>query len=192
MKREMKRVLNPTIWRTCRALAGATRLSLLRRLILAPGQTVTQLAEAEGLSVPRASQELRRLQSRGLLRAERLGAFVRYYPDPDPQVATAKPILKAVVGDRDWISFGMGDGIRLVGEGMSYERRLDILRELKRGAREEIALRESVGQPWVSFRRHLRVLRRCGWVERDGGAWRLAANGHPLAKCLRGFLDSEA
>ncbi len=143
-----------------------------------PGRTVGELAEAEGVSLPRASQELRRLQSRGFLRAERVGAFVRYRPEPDPQVSTARPILEALA------RAGEEEGIRFVAGGLSHPRRVDIVRELKRGARAEGALQAAVEQPLISMRRHLRELRRRGWVEREGRRWKIAALEHPLAKCL--------
>ena len=188
MKRERRKRLNPTLWRTCRVLTGATRLALLRRLLRKPGQTVSQLAEAERVSMPRASQELRRLQSRGLLRAERRRGHVRYHPDPDPQVATARPILAALGRDREWLATGAAERIRRLAAGASYERRLDLLRELKKGPRDAPALRAAAGQPAISLYRHLYELRRCGWVTQERRQWRLAANGHPLARGLRKLI----
>lgn len=88
--------LHPTLWRTCRVLAGPTRLRLLRRVIARPGLTVQQLADAQDIGKSRASQELRRLQSRGLIQARRKSARVAYHPVPDPLVATAKPLLEAM------------------------------------------------------------------------------------------------
>ncbi|NCA82389.1 MAG: transcriptional regulator [Opitutae bacterium] len=188
MKREFIGPLNPTLWRTCRILSGKTRLALLRRLLQEPGQTVTQLAKAEGLSLPRASQELRRLHSRGLLQAERIGAFVRYWPQPDPQVSTAKPILQAV---RDmWDRFPLeGEAhIQSIAEGLSYPRRIDMVRELKKGAIGGAALQAAVRLPTVSLWRHFRALQQSGWVEREGRLWRVAPNDYPLAECLMNLL----
>ena len=69
---------------------------MLQRIIRSPGLCVSDLAAAEGISLGRASQELRRLQSRGLVRVERILRYVRYYPESDPLVASAKPILEAM------------------------------------------------------------------------------------------------
>ena len=88
--------LSPTLWRTCRVLAGGTRLALLRRVIKHPGLSVSELAAADKIDLARASQDLRRLQSRGLLRRHQAGVHVLFRPLPDPQVATAAPLLKAV------------------------------------------------------------------------------------------------
>lgn len=41
--------LNPTLWRTCRMLAGTTRIRLLRELHTHPGQSVSELARAVGI-----------------------------------------------------------------------------------------------------------------------------------------------
>ena len=87
--------LTPTLWRTCRVLSGATRLELLRRIIEMPDQCVAELTEALGLSETRASQELRRLQSRGLVQVAREGRWVRYRPVTVPKVPSAKPLLAA-------------------------------------------------------------------------------------------------
>ena len=35
------KTLNPTLWRTCRMLAGANRIRLLRAIFAQPGQSVT-------------------------------------------------------------------------------------------------------------------------------------------------------
>ena len=94
--KDMAMELHPTLWRTCRVLSGETRLKLLRLIIATPGKTVSRLAEETGIGLSRASQELRRLQSRGLVQTVRKGSFVHYLPDPDPQVPDAKPLLLAM------------------------------------------------------------------------------------------------
>lgn len=177
-------MLNPTLWRTCRILAGKTRLSLLRRLLKDPGQTVTRLAEIEELSVSRASQELRRLQSRGLLRAERTGAWVRYRPLPDPQVPSARPILQAVGEMYSRFPAAADEQILATAAGLSHARRIDLVRALRAGPADIAELCLRVPMPSISLWRHLRELEAGGWAERDGRRWKLAANDSPLAKCL--------
>ena len=176
--------LNPTLWRTCRILAGPTRLSLLRRLLKNPGQTVTWLAEAENLSLARASQELRRLHSRGLLQAERTGPWVRYRPLPDPQVPSARPILQAVSEMVSRYPAAFDEQILATAAGLSQARRIDLVRALRAGPVELARLRVLVPMPSISLWRHLRELEARGWVEQDGRRWKLAANDSPLAKSL--------
>ena len=165
-------------------LSGKTRLALLRRLLKEPGQIVTRLAEEEGVSVPRASQELRRLQSRGLLQAERRGAYVVYRPLPDPQVSSAQPILEAVGETFVRFPSAATEQIVATASGLSHARRIDLVRTLRMGETEVDRLAEAVPMPAISLWRHLRELEVRGWVERAGKVWRLAANESPLAKCL--------
>ena len=109
--------LHPTLWRTCRVLAGPTRLRLLRRVIARPGLTVQQLADAQDIGKSRASQELRRLQSRGLIQARRKSARVAYHPVPDPLDESNHTDRIDRDGDR-WIWCGPCDGFRLDGHAV--------------------------------------------------------------------------
>ena len=180
--------LNPTLWRTCRILAGKTRLSLLRRILKQPGQTVSQLAEAEGISLPRASQELRRLQSRGLLKAERSGLFVKYHPISDPQVLSAKPLLQAIREMFARFPPATDELGIMMAAGFSHARRIAIVRVLQKGPGDIHALRLAVRMPIRSLSYHLRLLQKGGWIQRGGTVWELAPNDYPLAKCLRRLL----
>lgn len=62
---------------TLRALAHPKRLLMLH-LLGSGGMSVSALASALDLSLPNASQHLRVLRDRGLVRAERVGHGVRY------------------------------------------------------------------------------------------------------------------
>ena len=176
--------LSPTLWRTCRVLTGTTRLSLLRRIIRNPGQSVSELAAAEKIDLARASQELRSLQARGIASVERRGRTVRYYPESDPLVASAKPILRALqeacakyppAGDEQTVALA---------QGLSHARRIAVVQALQAGPRKFQALQAAVQIPGQTLWHHLRFLEAGGWVERTRGQWRLAPNDHPLAKCL--------
>jgi DNA-binding HxlR family transcriptional regulator len=180
--------LNPTLWRTCRILSGRTRLALLRRVVRRPGQTVSQLAKAEGISLPRTSQELRRLQSRGLLQAVRTGLFVKYHPIPDPQVAMAKPLLQALQEAFSRFPASADDQGILIAAGLSHIRRLAIVRELRKEPRDIPGLSARTRIPGRALWRHLRLLEQGGWVQREGAVWEIAPNDYPLAKCLMGLL----
>ena len=126
------RSLNPTLWRTCRALAGPKRLGLLRQILQNPGRNVSKLAEVTRIGESDASQELRRLQSRGLLRRSLQGAQVIYRPIPDPQVASAAPLLKALQAVWAEASVNDEDLIRIA-TGLAHERRVEIARILRQG-----------------------------------------------------------
>ena len=171
--------LTPTLWRTSRVLAGPARLDLLRRILAAPGTRVADLAAAAGLSESRASQELRRLQARGVVQAVRQGPGVAYQPVTDPTVATAKPLLaaaKAALAKRP-----MEETIR-VAKAFGHERRLNIVRALREGPRGFAELAAMAGMPEMALFRHLRVLRAGGMVRKAKRGWELAPNAHPLAR----------
>lgn len=180
--------LNPTLWRTCRVLAGATRLRLLQRLLKDPGRTVSALAEAEQISRPRASQELRRLQSRGLLRAERRGAEVRYWPLPDPQVGSAAPILRALEKGLHTASAAGREEIRRLAAGPAHPRRVEILRVLQAGPQTVKDLCRITQIPFRAMHRHLHCLQASGWAMADAERWQMQIPPHPLADCLRRLL----
>ena len=176
--------LSPTLWRTCRMLAGATRLALLRRIVQCPGQSVTELAASEKIDLARASQELRRLQARGIVSVEREGRYVRYYPEADPLVSSAKPILRALQeACAKWSPTSDETTARLA-QGLAHTRRIAVVQALRDGPRPFGNLQAAVQFPGQTLWHHLRILEAGGWAERERGRWKLARNGHPLAACL--------
>ena len=180
--------LSPTLWRTARVLSGATRLGLLRRIVEKPEQTVSELAEALKLSRPRASQELRRLQARGIVQASRDGVWLRYRPVPDSLVSSAAPILAAM--KETFLRFPETEDERTVrvATAFSHARRLAIIQELMRGERTAAELQQHPGMSEMAVYRHLDLLQ-AGWVvRRNGQTWRLEAWGHPLTLCLMDLL----
>jgi len=179
--------LSPTLWRTARVLAGETRLELLRRIINQPGQTVSELSRSLALSLPRASQELRRLQSRGLVQAVRKGLTVRYRPVPDPLVASARPILDALE-QAFRASPPDNEPVRNTARAFSHEKRLAIVRELIRGPRSVYELQGLLRMPGMTAYRHLHQLENAGVIRRMNRQWELAATEDPLGACLVGLL----
>lgn len=180
--------LSPTLWRTCRILSGATRISLFRRIIQIPGQCVSELAKAEKVSRPRASQELRRLQSRGLVRVERSGRYARYYPESDPLVSSAQPLLRAMGETFGRMKPETGEQIAKMAMGLSHAKRMDIVRALRAGPLDIRGLAAKLRMPVETLRHHLGFLENGGWVECAETTWKLAANDSPLAKCLMNLL----
>lgn len=181
--------LNPTLWRTCRVLAGPTRLHLLRLVLAKPGATVSGLAADAGIGLSRASQELRRLQSRGLVGVERHASFVQYLPTPDPQVPSARPLLQALKASFDRGGPAQDEDIRLLAIALSHPRRILIFRELLDGPRTLPMLQSSLGIPYPSAIRHLRLLKEGHLVRVRSGLFRPVRNSHPLAQCLGTLLN---
>lgn len=177
--------LTPTLWRTSRVLAGPVRLNLLRQILGGGVPCVMELAAAAGLSEPRASQELRRLQARGLVRAVRQGRYLVYRPVPDPKVPSAKLLLAAA---RAALA-GRPDAETLrVAQAFGHDRRLTIVRTLLRGPQRASRLCATTGIPVPALFRHLGILAAGGLVRRTRSGWELAPSRHPLAKALHKLL----
>lgn len=176
--------LNPTLWRTCRVLAGPTRLRLLRLILAKPGATVSRLAADAGIGLSRASQELRRLQSRGLVGVKRHQSFVHYVPTPDPQVSSARPLLLALQAAFARGGRAQDETIRHLAAALSHPRRILLLRELSNGPRSLPMLQSSLDLPYLAALRHLHGLEKGGLVRHRSRLFRLARNAHPLARCL--------
>ena len=180
--------LHPTLWRTCRVLSGKTRLDLLRAIANSPDQTVTHLAAQLSISVPRASQELRRLQSRGLIQAIRSGVHVFYRPTPDRLISTAEPLLRAMQDAFRLFPPSEDESAIRIATALSHERRIVILRLLLIGPTSSLALQEISGMSRDAVHRHLAKLRNAELIRRDGKQILIAENPHPLAKSLIGIL----
>lgn len=184
--------LHPTLWRTCRALGGKTRLELFRLVADQPGQTVAELARTVRISRPRASQELRRLQSRGLLKAVREGRFVRYHPVSDPLVPTAKPILQAMLECFRRFHASADSEISKVAAAFSHSRRIAILCELAKGPRSFNQLASATGNSAALLDHHLEPLQQAGLIMLHRRSIRLADTTHPLAQCLIRLAKKDA
>lgn len=184
--------LHPTLWRTCRVLAGPTRLRLLREIIIAPDRSVSRLAESIGIKLSRASQELRRLNSRGLVQTMRIGPEVRYNPDADPQVPVAQPLLKALSRGLRRSSDAGIEECRRIARAFSHPRRIAIGRELLRGPRTFAGLAFALKMPAVAVRRHLRLMMRFGVIKRRENHYVFIPGMHPLSLCLARLFKQQA
>ncbi|MDD3440087.1 MAG: winged helix-turn-helix domain-containing protein [Kiritimatiellae bacterium] len=186
------KMLNPTLWRTCRMLAGSTRIQLLRELHDRPGQNIAALAKAVGISQPYASQEMRRIQSRGFLRPVHQGASLIYQPAPDPQVASAAPLLKAVLAAMEAQSAPHDADISRIAAGLSHERRIALVRSLLQSSKTTAQLRAEIPMAPCSFDLHLRTLIASGFVQRQNRTLSFQVPNHPVAKALARLLRQGA
>lgn len=184
---EMK-TLNPTLWRTCRMLAGANRIRLLRAMFEKPGQSVSELAQAIGIGISDASQELRRIQSRGLLQSSREGARVVYRPEADPQVPTAAPLVKALKTAFEQFPPERDEEMCKLAFGLAYPRRIAIARALQAAPQSEGDLCLSLKLSSFAVFSHAKILKESGWIRRTGRFRHLATPRHPLAETLARFL----
>lgn len=182
------RTLNPTLWRTCRVLAGQTRLAFLRQLHIHPGQSVSSLAQAVQVGLSDASQELRRLQSRGLLQVERKGRFTVYRLGADPQVPSAAPLLKALKACLASSTPEQDPSIIQIATGLAHARRITIAQTLIHTPCSFPSLQSSLQIPQNALSRHINVLLRSGLVRREGRFLFFSPPRHPLAQALARLL----
>ncbi len=177
-------VLSPTLWRTCRALANRGRLALLQCVLEHPGEPVSRLARLSGQSVSRASQGLRSLNARGLLAADRAGAWVCYRVAADPAVPEAAALVAAL---RSECRRGRRPVERLFAAltALTHPRRILLVRLLGQEPRLSApALRRCTGMSARALRRHLDKLRRRGWVTCTDGRYRLLPPREGLPRLL--------
>ena len=183
--------LNPTVWRTCRVLSGSTRVRILRQILEQPGQNVSQLAEQLDIGISDASQELRRLQSRGLLRRSCQGMSVVYLPIPDPQVSSAPPLLQAL--KTSFSSDQEGDeSIIRIAKALGHERRIAIVRALLQGpkSRDEISTLSNT-QP-DTLKKHIKCLIDNGVIARSNKQYALKASSNPMLVAWLKLLRSDS
>jgi DNA-binding transcriptional ArsR family regulator len=184
--------LNPTLWRTCRMLAGATRIRLLRQLHDHPGSNISALAEAIGISQPYASQEMRRIQSRGFLRPVHRSAALIYQPVPDPQVASAAPLLKAVMTALGSRPSRQDEEMVAIAAGLAHERRIAMARALLNSPKTGRQLHQEIPMSACSFQLHLRTLLASGFVQQRNPQLLFAVPAHPLGQALARLLRQGA
>lgn len=181
--------LNPTLWRTCRVLSGSTRLKLLRRLHDVPGQSVSELAGQVGIGVSDASQELRRLQSRGLLQADHQGGRLIYRLGADPQVSSAAPLLNALKSAFARYPPEQDEAMAPIATGLAHARRIAIAKVLMKSDLVSLALRTATRIPRGPLSRHLDTLSAGGWARRNKRMLSFHVPTHPLARALSQLLQ---
>lgn len=175
--------LKPTLWRTCRVLASATRLDLLRMLDAEkPPRTVLDLASQSGLPDSSASECLRALNARGLILSQRKGKHVFYSAEANPNVADAAEILLAL---KNAFARKMSDE-EIIDHCTAYthERRIALVNALRSrpGTAEELSLR--IGASPQAVRRHLGKLERRGLIDRRDDLYFLVIPDNSFARAL--------
>ena len=178
------RQLNPTLWRTCRVLAGPTRIKFLRQIHDHPGQNVSALAECVQIGVSAASQDLRRIQSRGLLQADRKGPLLIYRMGADPQVPSAAPLLKALRKTFESFSPEQDEQMISIATGLSHPRRIAIAKIVMTSPIRVTSLRLAMQMSPCPMHHHLKTLAAGGWTQLDNHHLIFRVPPHPLAQAL--------
>ena len=181
--------LKPTLWRTCRVLANEKRLSCLKAVLEQPGCSVGEIAERVSISEALASEILRALQARGLIRANRQSRWVYYSPKPDPLVVDAGPLFKAL--RRALLVEGKSEReIIHVLTAFTHPRRLEILRRLQKVpdgvSANDLSVFTRISLP--ALYRHLAKLTARGLVFCDDTGWRMTRCSGRLEIALLSLL----
>lgn len=179
--------LQPTVWRTCRALANRTRLRIFRLLVHRSNQTVSAIAQGLGRPLPVISQYLRALEARGLLTVCRMGRQVYYRADPATgnalELVTAlRSILKQ---DAEPI-----ETIYRLATAFTHPRRVEIYRVLKRGPCSMEQIQIATGISPRALARHLQKLEARGFVSVRMGKYTVVDCPSAFARAL-GRLAAE-
>ena len=186
-----KEALRPTVWRTCRTLANDRRLALLRWLLTVERASVSEAAAHFRWATARASEELRQLQSRGLIRSERAGRQVYYSAIPNPAVDYAAELHSALKA-----AFEAGaspKSLYATLTGFTHPRRLAILAALSKDAPVAgVELRRQCRMSRMALHRHLRKLAARGVAVRRAKGWALSPPRNRLDRALRECAAREA
>jgi DNA-binding MarR family transcriptional regulator len=155
-------LLQPTLWRTCRVLANRTRLRIFDLLLEQPGQTVSTVAASLKLPVPVASQYLRAMEARGLLKVRRFGLQAAYRIT-DNQSGPAQGLVRALrqTFRRD---SSPTETIFKQATAFTHPRRIECFRVLSAQAQTLAELRAATGISVRAIVRHINKLEARGFV----------------------------
>ena len=175
--------LQPTLWRTCRAIANRTRLQIFGLLLQNPDLTVSAVATRLKLPLPVASEYLRILEARGLLSVQRVGRRVKYRPGPATGEAPTAKLVAALRGtfqlDREPV-----ETVFKLATAFTHPRRIQIFRVLSSapGTLEELHAATSI--PFRTMHRHLRKLEDRGFVISQLDRYAALSRSDPLGREL--------
>ncbi|MBM3888073.1 MAG: winged helix-turn-helix transcriptional regulator, partial [Verrucomicrobia bacterium] len=164
--------LQPTLWRTCRAIANRTRLQMFHLLLQQPGQTVSAVANQMRQPLSLASKYLRALEARGLLTAHRTGRWVEYRPSPATSPSVTAGLVAALRATFQRQPKPVETIFRLA-TAFTHPRRIEIFRVLQAGPCDLGQLRAATGISAWALLRHLKKLEARGFVTQRGSLYAL-------------------
>ncbi|MFA7256890.1 MAG: metalloregulator ArsR/SmtB family transcription factor [Kiritimatiellales bacterium] len=172
-------------WRVCRVVSHKNRLKLLWLLFDVDELCVCQLTTRIGMTQPNASIQLRALQSAGLIRFRRKKMNVIYRAEADDRIEFAAPLLEALRMCCEK-PVPLESVIRQV-TAFTHERRMEIVRTLKKGSSSYNQLLEQTGMTTSALSRHLCKLEKRKVVGKTGGLYRLLKPSGKLGSILLKF-----
>ncbi len=177
--------LQPTLWRTCRILASDTRLRILAQLHLKQPQSVSELAEQCALTMPVASQSLRALEARGLLKVKRIRRRVEYSIPARSEAGTLANLINELQAAlrREPLPTVT---IRKLATAFTHPSRIQIYRVLQSGPKTQAQIQCDVRLSASALSRHLAKLEKRGYVHFDGmgGGYGYCRHPDPIGRAL--------
>ncbi len=175
--------LNPTLWRTCRILANRARLETLRLLSQEQELSVSEVAARLSLSMPLTSQNLRALESRGLLTVKRQHRYVRYRLAGGTTTAGAAALMpalrKVLRRERSPV-----EAVFSLATAFTHPRRLEMYRALAQGPLTLEQLQSATRIPPPALLRHLKKLETRGFVTCHADHWAAVERTDELGQML--------
>lgn len=175
--------LNPTLWRTCRALANIERLQLLRLLFAnSDGLSVSEMTSLSGLLMSSASMHLRVLNARGLITTRRKKNFVIYMFEPNENLEVAPNLLAALKE-----VFKTGSTNREIYDlctAFTHHRRIEIVRLLHQAPMDYDVLSAKTNFSYTALYRHLSKLLVRGIIQKQKHLYSVAKSDNPLHNAL--------
>ena len=153
----------PTLWRTCRAIANRSRLEIFGSLVRQPGQTVSAVAAGLQLSLSAASEYLRSLEARGLIKVRRAGRKVEYRPGPTLRGGPVQSLAAAMRRTCEYHAHPLETIYRLA-TAFTHPRRIEIFRVLQPAPKTLAQIKEETRISDRALLRHLRKLEARGFV----------------------------
>lgn len=176
--------LQPTLWRTCRALANTTRLRIFAQLVRQQPQSVSQLADLVALTLPVASQSLRALESRGLLKVKRIRRRVEYRIPYTAEAEALTDLITALKTSLRREPLPTAQIIKLA-TAFTHPSRIHIYRCLNDGQKTQMQIQAAAQISARALNRHLGKLIARGFVESDGNGRCLAIkHDHAIGRAL--------
>lgn len=158
--------LQPTLWRTCRVLANDTRLQIFAQLVRKQPQSVSQLAGLAALTLPVASQSLRALESRGLLKVRRIRLRVEYHVPSATEAGSLADLIAALTHSLRREPLPSAQIIKLA-TAFTHPSRIRIFRALESGPKTQVQIQAATSISAPALSRHLNKLIARGFVVCD-------------------------
>lgn len=184
LRKENVRVnsLRPTLWRTCRIIAGETRLQCLWNLFEKGELCVTEISDATGISPQNATTQLRALNSRGLITFRRQSMMVIYRAEANQAIDNAPELLQVL--KESWERSMSFETIIRMATALTHERRIEVIRALNESRKTFSELLNSTSMTASALARHLKKLEKRGFVKKTDKRYAIAHPGNSLGRTL--------